>query len=115
MVDFTGTWKNQHGSTLELRELAGGNIDGRFESGVGDDGQMLYVDISGQSLGDIITFHAVYSDYRTIITWAGQHSEEAGIGKIKTHWLHVSDIPDAQERDWMWFTNRIGSDEFQRA
>ena len=35
MVNFTGTWKNQHGSTLELREIAGGAIDGRFDSGVG--------------------------------------------------------------------------------
>lgn len=115
MADFTGTWKNQHGSTLELRESAGGIIDGRFESGVGDDGQTLYIDVSGKSLGDSLTFHAVYESYQTIVSWVGHYSEENGIARIKAHWLHVSDNPDTQAQEWMWFANRIGSDEFRRA
>lgn len=114
MVNFTGTWKNQHGSKLELRELTGGVVDGRFESGVGDDNAVLWVDIAGHTLEDVITFHAVYEKYKTIVSWVGQHTEENGVGKIKTHWLHVSDIPDNQEHDWMWYTNRIGSDVFTR-
>ena len=61
-VDFTGTWKNQHGSTLELHDT-GGTVSGRFESGVGDDGRALWVDVSGRVLGDVITFNAVYTSY----------------------------------------------------
>jgi hypothetical protein len=112
-VDFTGTWKNQHGSTLELREM-GGALSGRFESGVGDDGQALWVDVSGRALGDVITFSAVYTDYGIIVAWVGQHTVEDGVGTIKTHWIHATNLPDPQAKDWMWFSNRIGSDIFSR-
>ena len=63
-------------------------------------------------MGDILTFHAAYPVYKTIVSWVGQHTIEGGHPRIKTQWLHVSDIPDDQEQDWMWFTNRIGADEF---
>lgn len=114
MVNFTGTWKNQNGSTLELRQLAGGAIDGRFESGVGDDGNVLWVDISGTAQNDILTFYSSYTDFKTIVSWVGQHTTENGVGEIKTHWLHVTDIADAAEPRWMWYNNRIGSDVFVR-
>jgi hypothetical protein len=114
MVDFTGSWRNQHGSMLELRQLGGGAVDGRFESGVGDDGQTKWVEVSGRAQGDLITFHAAYPEYSTLVTWIGQHTEENGVGLLNTHWLHVSDIPDAQEQQWMWFSNRIGFDVFRR-
>ena len=106
-VDFTGSWKNQLGSTLELHVI-GGIVSGRFESGVGDDGKILYVDISGQVLDDLITFNTVYPKYKTVITWVGQHTDEGGVGIIKTHWIHATNIPDDQEKAWMWFSNRIG-------
>ena len=88
-VDFTGTWKNQHGSTLELDDT-GGTVSGRFESGVGDDGQALWVDVSGRTLGDVITFNAVYTDYGIVVAWVGQHTVEDGAGMIKTHWIHAT-------------------------
>ncbi|MFN3546780.1 MAG: avidin/streptavidin family protein [Mesorhizobium sp.] len=114
MVDFTGTWKNQNESTLELRQLAGGSIDGRFESGVGDDNQILWVDISGHALDDVITFHAAFEKYGTIVSWVGQHTDKDGVGQIKTHWLHATNIPNADEPNWLWYTNRIGNDTFVR-
>ena len=115
MVDFTGTWNNQHGSQLELRVIGDGMLDGRFESGVGDDGQTLWVEINGRVLDDLITFHAAYEGYQTLVSWVGQHTEEHGVGKIVTHWLHVTNIEDSREKDWMWHSNRIGSDVFERA
>jgi len=115
MVDFTGTWKNQNESTLELRELPGGSISGRFESGVGDDGQTTWVDVVGVSQGDLIGFSASYEVYGTIVSWTGQHTEENGAGKIKCFWTHVTNIADDQEPDWMWYSNRIGFDEFVRS
>ncbi|WP_243358667.1 avidin/streptavidin family protein [Fundidesulfovibrio terrae] len=60
---FSGVWINQHGSNLEL-EAKDGKITGRFDSGVGDEGQILWVDISGQYLDDIITFHAKFEKYK---------------------------------------------------
>ena len=113
-VDFNGTWKNQHNSTLELNVI-GDLVRGRFESGVGDDGQKLWVDISGRVLGDVITFNAVYPQYRTVAAWVGQHTVENGVGKILTHWIHATDIKEKEEQEWMWYSNRIGSDIFTRA
>ena len=112
-IDFTGTWKNPHGSALELR-VVGGIVSGRFESGVGDDGQIIWVEISGQVLDDVITFNAVYPMYGTVVAWVGQHTVEKGIESIKTHWIHATNLPDDQEKEWMWYSNRIGSDVFTR-
>lgn len=114
MVDFTGTWKNQHQSTLELH-VVGGTVSGRFESGVGDGGETLWEDVAGRVLGDVITFNVVYPRYQSVIAWVGQHTVENGVGVIRTHWLHATDVPDPQEHDWMWYSNRVGSDMFQRA
>lgn len=115
-IDFNGKWNNQLDSELELR-AANGVIEGRFESGVGDEGQKLYVDIKGQFLDDVITFSAVYPRYGTVITWAGQviTNKKSGVDEIRTQWLHVTNVQDKQEQDWMWFTNRIGADVFTRA
>ena len=112
-VDFTGSWKNRHGSTLELH-VVGGIVSGRFDSGVGDDGQTVWVDVSGQVLGDVITFNAVYPQYSTVVAWVGQHTVAAGVGKIMAHWIHATDVADPQEQAWMWYSNRIGSDVFTR-
>jgi len=113
-TNFSGTWRNQNKSKLELTQQ-GDVLTGRFESGVGDDGQVLWVDITGKVLGDLITFSAVYSKFRTVVSWVGQHTLSNGAEVIKTHWLHATDIPDPQETDWMWYSNRIGSDVFTKA
>lgn len=108
-VDFSGTWKNQLGSTLELL-IVDKIVSGRFESGVGDDGKTVWVQISGRVLDDIITFNAAYEKYGTLVAWVGQHTVDNGIGKIKTLWVHATNVEDSQEVDWMWFSNRIGAD-----
>lgn len=112
-VDFNGTWRNQHQSLLELR-VDDGVVRGRFESGVGDDGQTLWVEIGGRALGDVITFNAVYREYRTIVTWIGQHTVENGVGQILTQWIHATDVREKDEHEWMWYSNRIGADVFTR-
>lgn len=112
-VDLSGSWTNQNKSRLEL-QVTDGVVSGRFESGVGDDGETLWEDISGRAHGDLITFNVVYEKYGTIVTWLGQHTDENGVGKLKCHWLHATNVPDEQEKKWMWYSNRIGFDEFRR-
>ncbi|WP_423747874.1 avidin/streptavidin family protein [Fundidesulfovibrio terrae] len=51
---------------------------------------------------------------KTIVTWAGQHTVEKNKETILTHWLHITNISDDQEQDWMWYSNRIGSDTFSK-
>ncbi|MER2514198.1 MAG: avidin/streptavidin family protein [Nitrosomonas ureae] len=113
MIDFTGSWKNQHGSRLELK-VADGVVTGQFESGVGDGGEVLWVDINGKTVNDIITFNAIYTKYGTIVAWVGQHTESHGTGKIETLWIHATDIDDSEEKESIWSSNRIGSDTFVR-
>lgn len=112
-ANFSGSWKNQNESTLELN-VNGNDVSGRFESGVGDDGQTLWVDVEGRILDDLITFNAVYSDFGTVVTWAGQLIATDGREEIRSHWLHMTNIPDEMEKKWMWYTNRIGADVFTR-
>ena len=111
--NFAGNWKNQNDSTLEL-SVNGSTITGRFESGVGDDGAILWVDISGRIQGDLITFNALYPLYGTVVSWVGQLTEEKGAEVIKTTWIHVTNIPDNQEPAWLWYSNRIGADTFTK-
>ncbi len=112
-IDFTGTWRNQHGSVLEL-SVVDGTVSGRFESVVGDDGHMLWVDVTGRTLGDVITWNAVYESYGIVVAWIGQFATGDGTGAIHTHWIHATNLPDREEKEWMWFSNRIGSDVFRR-
>lgn len=113
-MDFTGSWTNQHGSRLELRMLGDGRVDGRFESQVGDDGQTFWVTVRGDALGDLITFHAIFDTYRTIVSWVGQHVGPTDDGELSCHWLHATDVKDRQEPAWLWYSNRIGHDVFRR-
>lgn len=115
MTDFTGTWRNQNGSQLELRQLGSDVISGRFDSGVGDNDETLWVEVTGRALGDLITFHAIFSKFDTVVSWVGQHTIHDGIGQIRTHWLHASNAADQDEPAWLWYTNRIGNDTFVRA
>lgn len=113
MADFSGKWKNQHGSSLNIH-VEGDVVTGQFDSGVGDDGEEE-VSIAGQRLGDLITFHAAYHQYRTLVAWIGQLSkEDDGREVLVTKWLHESDVKDEEEQDRLWAATRVGQDLFHR-
>ncbi|MER9444903.1 hypothetical protein NKI79_26695 [Mesorhizobium sp. M0340] len=87
MLDFTGTWQNQREAKLELRKLGGGIIDGRFESGVGDDNKTHRVEINVRSLRC--------------------NHVPCGIRKVRIH-RFLGWAPD-----WLWYSKRIGPDVFR--
>ena len=113
-MDFNGTWKNQHGSLLELR-VDGERVGGRFESGVGEGGKPHWVDVHGQVQEDLITFHASFPRHGTLVSWVGQHTSRDGVDQIQAQWLHATNVPDSRGESWMWYANRIGSDTFVRS
>lgn len=41
-----------------------------------------------------------------------KHRVENGFGGIHTNWLHATDVKEREEHEWMWYSNRIGSDIF---
>jgi len=113
-MDFTGTWKNQYGSLLELR-MNGEEIRGRFESAVGEWGkESHWVEVSGKALDDLITFCASLPTHGSLVSWVGQHTVREGVGQIQAEWLHVTNVPDDREQSRMWSANRIGFDVFKR-
>lgn len=113
-MDFTGTWKNQLGSLLELL-MDGDEIRGRFESAVGErDKQPHWVAVSGKAQDDLITFCASLPAHGSLVSWVGQHTIRGGSSQIQTQWLHVTNVPEDREHAWMWSANRIGFDIFER-
>lgn len=112
---FSGVWKNQRKSTLTLAVNNNGKVTGKFDSGVGDDGQVLEVAVEGRVLGDVITFNVLYEKFGTVVTWVGQLTEEDGAPVIETSWLHASNIADDEEADELWSAVRTGADTFRRA
>ena len=114
-MDFSGTWKNQHGSLLQIR-MDGMEIRGRFESAVGEQGEGSHgVDISGKAQDDLITFFASLPSHGSLVSWVGQHTVHDGVDQIQAGWLHVTNVPDDRELTWMWSANRVGFDIFERA
>lgn len=110
---FTGRWKNQLGSLLELH-VTDGEVSGRLDMGAGNDGQPVWVEVRGRVGTDLITFNAIFPNHGTVVAWVGQHTSEDQVRQIKTVWVHATNVPDSQEQAWMWFSNRIGADVFKR-
>ena len=110
---FSGKWKNQLGSLLDL-QVADGEVSGRLDMGVGNDGEPLWVEVRGRAGTDLITFNAVFPNHGTVVAWVGQHTVEGQVRQIRTVWVHATNVPDSQEQAWMWTSNRIGADVFKR-
>jgi len=111
---FTGKWVNDKGSELVLSVDDTGAVTGTFDSEVGDGGVANPRPINGKAVGDIITFNTFYlfGNGNVIVSWSGQVRDIEGKKTLKTQWLHVTDVPETHEEEWMWYNNRIGSDNF---
>jgi hypothetical protein len=113
-MDFTGSWKNQHGSVLEL-QMDGEQIRGRFESGVGEwDSDPHWIEVSGKAQEDLITFCASFRTHGSLVSWVGRHTLRDGADQIQAEWLHITNVPHDREGPWLWSANRIGFDTFER-
>ena len=56
VMTWVGSWRNQHGSVLEIISEANGRIEGSFRSAVGSNIKGQQVDVSGVHEGDLISF-----------------------------------------------------------
>lgn len=112
-IHFNGIWKNQNNSRLVLK-VTNGIVTGRFESGVGDDDQVHWVDIQGRVFNSLIAFNAVYPEYQSIVSWVGQYSFERNKAMIKTFWLYTNESSNNNEHNLSWYSNRIGADVFTK-
>jgi hypothetical protein len=111
-MDFTGKWTNKKDSVLELNQ-DGNSLTGTFDSGVADGGEVI-VPVVGWANGDRVTFAATYEKFGTVVAWTGQVTGEPGNPVIHTHFLHETDIPEAQEGEYLWASTKVGNDQFSK-
>jgi hypothetical protein len=112
--NITGTWYNQHGSTLELEVDEGGRLAGEFRSHTGLAKPSDPCLVTGYAAGDIVAFVVDFSRFGSLTTWAGHRLQEDGAEIIRACWqlaVRLS-MKHADEETWrgVW----TGEDEFRR-
>lgn len=112
-MDFSGIWTNTKNSVLELAQN-GNKLTGTFDSGVSDGGIEIKAPIVGWANGDRVTFSATYEQFGTVVAWVGQARGEPGNPVIDAHFLHETDVSEADEAEALWASTRTGSDQFSK-
>lgn len=113
-VNFSGKWRNQRGSTMELtQDINTGKLKGNYTTLVGADGnQSITKSIEGQAHGDQIVFYVDWWPY-SMTTWAGQLLTQRDGGQLlETVWINTKDVSDDAEPDNGWAGLRTGGDTF---
>src|SRR5512138_1484285 len=96
-VDFSGRWRNQRGSSLELAIDDRGRVSGTFRTGVGVPSPHESFPLCGFARGDLIAFSVDFGVHESVTAWAGQHTEAGGRERIETLWHLARNIPDSDE------------------
>lgn len=110
--DFAGRWKNQYGSSMELR-VSGQTLTGTYQSAVSSSGNAITGNLVGFINGDLITF-SVNWPTAAITSWVGQVIKDGGNDVIVTLWHMTVNVSDASEPTGMWQSVYSGTDSFRR-
>lgn len=89
-MPWTGKWRNQFGSILEITDDANGRIEGTFETALADSGFYgQVVAVVGVHQGNCIGFSSVghSSTGDRVVSYTGLLRD----GKMETAWFAVSD------------------------
>ena len=98
---YSGTWYNQHGSSMELSISETGAVSGKFRSGVGLSHRDEQFDVTGFVAGEVISFVVDFSKYETLTTWTGHFVSEDGGPQIQAMWHMAVATPPRHGRD-LW-------------
>jgi hypothetical protein len=113
-VDFSGQWKNQRGSSLELAVDDRGRVSGTFRTAVGTPFPSETFALCGVVAGDLIAFSVGFGAHESVTAWAGQHTIAGGRERIETLWHLARNIPDQAEERSLWGAILAGADTFER-
>ena len=115
MVDFSGTWRNDSSSTIEIEMSADGRLSGEYTTIVGGPGGTPFSrPVVGQANGDQVVFYVDWSPY-SMTAWVGQLlSTYEGTEVLQTTWLNTVNIEDADEPNDGWSGIRNGAGTFSR-
>jgi hypothetical protein len=113
-VDFSGHWKNQRGSSIELAVDGDGRVSGTFRTAVGTPYPSESFPLCGVVAGDLIAFSVSFGVHESVTAWAGQHTVAGGRERIETLWHLARNVPDADEERGLWAAILAGADVFER-
>jgi hypothetical protein len=113
-VDFTGSWKNQLNSTMQIEALTSGRIRGKYITAVGEHDDLEEFELTGIATGDLLSFIVDFGKYGSLTAWTGQLTVEQGEEKIATLWHLAKNFNDKDEPDHLWSAIWTGADNFYR-
>jgi len=113
-VDFSGHWRNQRGSSIELTVDDRGRVGGSFRTAVGVPSPNESFPLCGFAEGDLIAFSVSFGVYESVTAWAGQHTIVGGRERIETLWHLARNIADQDEDRALWSAVLTGADTFER-
>jgi hypothetical protein len=111
-VNFSGWWRNQMKSTMDLA-VSGNDVTGTYTSAASSSGGPTVGSIKGYVSGDLISFVVLW-EKGSMTAWVGQLVDEDTAPRIKTLWHLVTNIPDDDEGEYLWLSVFAGADEFTR-
>ena len=114
-VVFSGKWKNQLGSVMEL-QTTGNQVTGKYHTAVGAPTNIELFDIIGVVNGDLISIVVDWGKYGSITAWVGEQTADVGGGneRIVTMWHLVKNISEDDEKSSLWGAFLDGSDIFYK-
>ncbi len=117
LPDFTGCWKNELGSRMQIEEVeTGGVINGSYWTAVGNVSPQTANPLTGYQSSDVIGFCVRWKpaegQAQSIACFTGQHTVHDGVEHIHTSWLLNRDIKDLAENAELWSANLTGSNDF---
>jgi len=104
--NFTGTWRNELNSTMELSQTAS-SLTGTYKSYV-NKGKKPSAEgpVIGFANGNLIAFSVNYVNFSSISSWVGTHYG----GKIETLWYLDQTVAHGSE----WDSINAGADVFHK-
>ncbi len=115
-LDLTGTWRNELGSVMSLRQ-SGDKLEGTYTTKVGAADHDRHFKLRGVVNGDLVSFSVSWEDIGSITTWAGQHAlshNGAEQDLIKTTWVLVKNVGEDLEPQGLWAQSLVGQDVFRK-
>ena len=117
VVNFSGTWNNKLGSTMELEVDAHGNVTGMYRTAVGAPGKYEEFPLRGFTNGDLISFVVNWGRYGSMTAWVGQQTADTGGSdeRIETLWHLAKNVSERNENNSLWGAFLTGTNTFTRS
>jgi hypothetical protein len=112
-INFSGTWMNELGSTMELIQ-AGASLTGFYRSAVSGAGDAVVGELAGWADGDLVAFSVNWERTASLTAWTGQLVGVGAAQRLKTMWLLVQNVDDPAEPSGLWNSTLVGADSFRR-